>query len=426
MYSSTDYLLDSMKKIREDMERAINPMYDINKSLYSNELITESIVYALEPLKAYSEQIENLLNPISCVQKHIEDMQKSFNVINPIQENIISAFESKNYVADYAKSINSSLYDYEKEMEYNLNPMKKFYEEMELITNPMKKLQEDMQNRLNPISSIQQQLDSLNISAFGDFSSLNQSTKSYQKMIDSIGDMSAISKYQDTIKSNSLVADMLKDVIPSRINQDLSSLKLNSLMESVTIRGNDYHKIIDAKSTVEFNEVTILEELTIMKEEVTDSLNSNTAQMEEFIEKVQVFIVSQKNPYIASFFLSVIFTIIINLMSSTIYDNIKPNIDNLINSKQYQHSMKKEITKSINQIISNPQIKVKFRIVKADVLNIRYKKSTKSKIFSSLNFGEVVEIIKKEKNWCLIKRYDSESETSIQGWVSTRYLARIR
>ncbi len=363
MYNSTDYLLESldpMKKIREDMERAINPMYDINKSLYSTANIMNDSLSYLEPLK----------------------------------------------------SISSPWLDFQKEMEYTLNPMKRF--------------QEDMQNMQNPISSIQQQLDSLNISSFGDLSSLSQSTKSYQKMIDSIGDISAILKYQDVIKSNSLVADMLKDMIPSRINQNLSSLKLNSLMESVAIRENDYYEIIHTKSTVEFDEVTILEELTIMKEEVANSLNSNTVQIEEFIEKVQVFIVAQKNPYIASFFLSVIFTIILNLMSSTIYDNLKPNIDNLINSKQYQYSMKKKITKSINQNISNPKIKVKFRIVKADVLNIRYAKSIKSKVISNLNFGEVVEIVRKEKNWCLIKRYDSESEISIQGWVSTRYLARIR
>ncbi|MEA2019458.1 MAG: SH3 domain-containing protein [Campylobacterota bacterium] len=377
MYNPTEYLLESldpMKKIREDMQRAINPMYDINKSLYSTaNIMNESLSY-LEPLK----------------------------------------------------SISSPWLDFQKEMEYTLNPMKKFYEEMELITNPMKKLQEDMEKMLNPISSIQKQLDSLNISSFGDLSLLSQFTKSYQKMMDSIGDISAISKYQDTINSSSLVNDMLKDMIPTKINQDLSSLRLNGLMESVVLRENDYQKIIQTKSTVEFDEAIILEELTIMKEEVTDSLNSNTAQIEEFIEKVQVFIVAQKNPYIASFFLSVIFTIIINLMSSTIYDNIKPNIDNLINSKQYQYSMKKEITKSINQTISNSQIKVKFRIVKADVLNVRYAKSIKSKIISNLNFGEVVEIVKKEKNWCLIKRYDNESETSVQGWVSTRYLARVR
>lgn len=368
------YDLDPMKKIKEDMERAINPMYDINKSLYSTASIMNDGLSYLEQFKA----------------------------------------------------ISSPLLDFQKEMEYTLNPMKKFYEEMELITNPMKKLHEDMKKMLDPISSIQQQLDSLNISSFSDLSSLTQSTKSYQKMLDSIGDISAISKYQDTIKSNSLVADMLKDMIPSRINQDLSSLKINSLMESVAIRENDYHEIIHTKATVEFDEVTILEELTIMKEEVTDSLNSNTVQIEEFIEKVQIFIIAQKNPYIASFFLSVIFTIILNLMSSTIYDNIKPNIDNLINSKQYQYSMKKEIIKSISQTISNPQIKIKFRIVKADVVMVRHGKSIKSKILSSLNFGEVVEIVRKEKNWCLVKRYDSENETSVQGWVFTRYLARIR
>lgn len=411
MFNSTDYLLESldpMKKIREDMQRAIDPMYDINKSLYS----TESMACALEPTKSYREEIENMLNPVTSVQKQIKDMQKSFSLFNPIEESIVSAFKPEKYITDYTKSFNNSLYDYEKEMGYILDPMKKINEEMETM--------------LKPISSIQQQLDSLNLLSFDNLNSITSSTEHYQKMIGSIGNISTIAKYQDIFQSNSLVAEMLKDIIPSKINQDLSTVQINSLMESVTLRENDYQEFINSKFPVEFDEAAILEELTIMKEEVTDSLNSNTVQIEEFIEKVQVFIVAQKNPYIASFFLSAIFTIILNIMSSAIYDNIKPNIENVINSKQYQQSLKKEITKSINQSISSPQIKVKFRIVKADVLMVRHKKSIKSKILSSLDFGTIVEIVRKEKNWCLIKRYDSESETSVQGWVSTRYLARVR
>ncbi len=45
-----------------------------------------------------------------------------------------------------------------------------------------------------------------------------------------------------------------------------------------------------------------------------------------------------------------------------------------------------------------------------------------------ININELIHgsTVEWERNWCLIKRYDKESETYIQGWVSTRYLAQIR
>ena len=61
-----------------------------------------------------------------------------------------------------------------------------------------------------------------------------------------------------------------------------------------------------------------------------------------------------------------------------------------------------------------------------DILNARKEKSTKSKIISHLSFGEVVEIIQKDKNWCLVRKYDNDNEIIIQGWVFTRYLSRIK
>ena len=415
MYSSNDYLLESldpMKKIREDMERAFNPMYDINKSLYSNELINESIAYALEPMKSYSEQIGDMLNPISSVQKQIEDIQKSFGLIDPIKESIAYSFEHERYISDYTKSISNSLYDYEKEMSY--------------ILDPMKKINEEMEHMINPMSSIQKEIDELysfSTPYISQIDALTQSTQTYQEMINSVMGVSTLEKYKylfepDILSHETMIATL---ALSNSTIDDMSSLKFNAIAASIIGKENDYKEMISNTTAIEFDKTNLLQEFNSIKDDIIESLNNKNKQIEETIESIQNHIISQKNPYLLILFQSFILPILAGLMVIA----IQPKLNNILNSYENKVVIKK-ITKSINQSLSSQQIKVKFRIVKADILMVRYKKSITSKILSSLDFGTIVEIVRKEKNWCLIKRYDSESEISIQGWVSTRYLARIR
>ena len=67
----------------------------------------------------------------------------------------------------------------------------------------------------------------------------------------------------------------------------------------------------------------------------------------------------------------------------------------------------------------------KYRLVTTDCLNVREQNTIKSRVVGKLYFGQVVCIVRKNKNWTLIERYDSETDVYIKGWVFTRYISRL-
>jgi len=87
---------------------------------------------------------------------------------------------------------------------------------------------------------------------------------------------------------------------------------------------------------------------------------------------------------------------------------------------------KKQIHNGIKKEISDKKQLVKYRIVNGDLLRVRNIPSIKKQIIGYLFFGDVVQIIKKNKNWCFIRKYDEEYETIIQGWVFPKYLSKIK
>lgn len=79
----------------------------------------------------------------------------------------------------------------------------------------------------------------------------------------------------------------------------------------------------------------------------------------------------------------------------------------------------KQVLKSNN--LSN------YRVVFVErYLNVRIKPKLKSEVIFHLSNGDLVEIVNKQKNWTLIKKYNSENETVIEGWVNTRYLLKLK
>ena len=169
-----------------------------------------------------------------------------------------------------------------------------------------------------------------------------------------------------------------------------------------------------------------MQEIENIRENILEVNSSENIKVEEYLFNLNEYIVSQKNPHLLLLFQTYILPIIIGIISAMIYDlAVKPSLED-VNINTQKMVIKKEIVQQVKEYIPNPRVRADYRIVKADVLNVREGKSRSTKVIASLKFGEVVEIIRKEKNWCLIKRYNSENETYIQGWVFTRYLERIK
>ncbi len=358
--------IDPMKKINEDMQRALNPMHDIQKSM---EIATASI------------DIPSLYDPLKEINEHM-------------------------------KSITNPMYEFEKQMEYMYDPMKKISEQMEAM--------------YNPLGNIQKQLDSLYSQVTPNLSSFNSITKSakvFQESLNAVLGIPSMKEQMNALSKSYSEYEKIGDFASS----SLTSTALSSLVESIIDREKESKKYISSIESIEVvSESILLQEIEDIRENILEASSSENIKIEEYLSNLNEYIISQKNPHLLLLFQTYILPIIIGIISTMVYDfAIKPSLEDM-NPDIKQVMIKKEIVQQVKEYIPDPRIRVDYRIVKADVLNVREGKSRSSKIISSLTFGEVVEIIRKEKNWCLIKRYNPESETYIQGWVFTTYLAQIK
>ncbi len=117
---------------------------------------------------------------------------------------------------------------------------------------------------------------------------------------------------------------------------------------------------------------------------------------------------------------NIIIGLIVYIISTLV---LQPLIENVIlNKSQIKTVLLPEIKQGLKkEKLTNYRI-----VIVKSHLNVRTKPKLKSNKIFHLSNGDLVEIIKKRKNWSLIKKYDSENETIIQGWVNTRYLLRIK
>ncbi|GGD49985.1 hypothetical protein GCM10012288_25030 [Malaciobacter pacificus] len=201
-------------------------------------------------------------------------------------------------------------------------------------------------------------------------------------------------------------------------NNELLQLeaKLKFISENIIqVTKSDIEELSDSEietfNTENISLIEILEELKI--ETINNKLRFKelNQQLEELLKTAQ----KQTN--------SIIINIILGLMVSIIFTYfVQPVVNHIIFSKsQINKILVPEIKRVLKSKISNYRV-----VVVESYLNVRNKPKLKSKVIFHLTNGDLVEIINKQKNWTLIKKYDSEYETIIQGWVNTRYLLKIK
>lgn len=346
-------------------------------------------------------------------------MKQALNPMNDIQKSIDMATASMNIPTFY-----DPLREINEHMKSIINPLYKFEKQMEYLYDPMKKINEQMEAMYNPLGNIQKELDSLYSQMTPNFSSLSSITKLANVFQESLNATLAMPSMKDQMDALSKSYSEYRK-IGDFASASLKSPALTSLVDSIIDRQKEARQYISSIESIEVvSESILLQEIENIRENILEVNSSGNIKIEEYLFNLNEYIVSQKNPHLLLLFQAYILPIIMGIITSMVYDlAIKPNLEDM-NTKQV--TIKKEIIQQVKEHIPNPQVRVDYRIVKVDVLNVREGKSRSSKIISSLTFGEVVEIIRKEKNWSLIKRYNPESETYIQGWVFTRYLAQIR
>jgi len=89
---------------------------------------------------------------------------------------------------------------------------------------------------------------------------------------------------------------------------------------------------------------------------------------------------------------------------------------------------RRDVTQTIKNLPSEINIDEYkgYRVVTADVLNLRQKPIMKSHIIAKLNRGKLVRVIQKNKNWTKVEVEDPDlSNEKIIGWVFTRYIVHL-
>jgi hypothetical protein len=346
---------------------------------------TASLLESLDPMQKFNEDMKRITDPMY-------DINKALDPIHSLNESLALAIQpAQEAMASFR------------------NPILEFQKQMEYLYDPMKKIQEQMDS-LYSLSDVE--LNSINSAAV--------TAKKFQDSLNLALGKTNLQSYSDMFSTQMQSYKNMEKVL-SRISTSFNNSTLdsvNNVIEKILERGS----LVDVAVASSENETLI--EFESMKDEILESLDTHNLKVIEQLEKIYAVLSSMKNPMLLALFMTFILPIVINNISNVIYDNIvKPMITN---SKATQIQLKKEVTRSAKLVLSYSDVVTNYRIVTADILNVRKSNSKKSKLIGYTFFGEVVEIVNKKRNWCLIKRYDSESETYIQGWVFTRYLGRIR
>ena len=221
--------------------------------------------------------------------------------------------------------------------------------------------------------------------------------------IKSIANLSLnIKAIEETISQN---LEILKNVDFSLLNQSIKSM-------------DQIYDDFDIESTLD---------------EAVADLNSNISLQQKILNILEKF--KQANPII---FMLIYFFILSPLQSAyndavlnLIRSNTKPIIAKVNTSEA--KVIEKNIVIKVNNVLNmnfdskevKQQILSQYRYVSTEKLIVRKNKSINSKAIYTLEFGQIVRLLYKNKNWTLIE-YVEEDDSIIKGWVFTRYISRFK
>ena len=155
--------------------------------------------------------------------------------------------------------------------------------------------------------------------------------------------------------------------------------------------------------------------------------SDETEQLKILIDEIRKI----KEPPLQKIVLYFLFPLLVLI----IYKFAEPFIDEAISDIDYKETTKitKKLKKTANKVTEEKLIELGFsnvplsnkRIVIATKLNVREKPTKKSRSFGYLEFGNLVTVIRKRKNWTFVEFKSYDSQASLKGWVFTRYIKRI-
>lgn len=218
---------------------------------------------------------------------------------------------------------------------------------------------------------------------------------------------------------------------PFLINQ-FQGISINTSAMEDALRNNlEIFKAMDWSSIISPEELKDLDLENTLEGSVIDINNGISFQQKiaEFINKIKT-----KYPVMFFIFLSFVLNPVQEAITDGVTQLIKGKTTPIIEQAQapdykaIEKNIKVEVNNTLNINIESKDVRDKllkiYGYVSTDKLIIRQSNRVKSKALYTLEFGQVVRIIHKDRNWTLVE-YKSDEDV-IRGWVFTRYVSRFR
>lgn len=207
-----------------------------------------------------------------------------------------------------------------------------------------------------------------------------------------------------------------------RLSIDTSAIEKAIQNNLKILRGFDWSSIID---TEDFNVENSLDGAVI---DFNDGL-SFQEQIAEFINRFKT-----KNPVLAILIVMFVLSPVQAAINDAMRDLVKGVTTPIVEQAQtndykvIEKNMKIEVNNTLIINVESKDVRDEFMkiygYVSTDKLIMRQTNKVKSRALHTLEFGQVVRIIHKDRNWTLVE-YEGD-EDIIQGWVFTRFISKFK
>lgn len=244
-------------------------------------------------------------------------------------------------------------------------------------------------------------------------SSIGESLRNSLKIL---GDVSSIGRSLQSLNS-------------TQVNESIESI-FNSLEtlsdDRIGLQAEDVANVnIDHDGQISLGDDSIAEdELKFISIQIMNSaFTSDEESLAEKLDRLIELISSQKN----SFIQKLLWMLIPSIMVGMVFLFLNPIGDFYIKESLTKNDKKhvvKEVRAKVLGFDPSGLIISSFRIVSADMLNVRLESTKKSPVVGILYLGSVVEVLEKRRNWTLVSW--QSGDIAMQGWVYSRYLKKLR
>lgn len=240
-----------------------------------------------------------------------------------------------------------------------------------------------------------------------------------------------LQRLSEQVQSMNLAQYDLSSLIP-----DTSYIFDNIRAKNIDITTIDISAITDLLNDMTFDEIDVEENGSVKyqnaqytRDEVQEIVNKalhesniliqqNSTQINALISEVKKY---QQQPLYQQVLINLICGIIL-FLATPFMQTVHDSITNII--VENKAKVMKVIKAEYQSLVLDNKEQFHYRIVSTEKMIVRITNKKNSQPVGQVNFGTVVEVLYKNKNWTLIE-YENENGKIVTGWVYNRYLEKL-